>query len=483
LGLVASRLGSWVRERNLAIRWTYGLCSLVLIAAYPLLPELGRLGVHRLVFLTCLAAIVVGARASSSGAHQRWLFLLVAGLVIANVSLMVELVPGERAFVFSGVLNAAGNVVLFAAAMAAVFTRVPAELGGVADLAIVGLAVGGLVWNFAVLPRQEAADRSIASEIEALLVVVALAGVLGALVRVRQASESRRTPLWVLVAALIFALASHIVDALAGNPVEYAPVSITSMAAVTCVALFGLDTTTYRLLRPGPAQGDSLSRGRLWFMGVAVATIPVAVGVSDLAGRQVNGALLIVGGGLVTAIVMARIHRLSTERLSAEQALRDLASHDPLTGLVNRREFMARLADARSRSLEDVILFCDLDRFKDVNDRLGHAAGDQLLVEVANRLQASVRGTDTVARLGGDEFIILLSNAGRDEVSAILRRASDLLAQPIVVTGQPVAVCMSIGVVLADALEPEELLKRADRAMYDAKQSEPRQPGVRITAG
>jgi diguanylate cyclase (GGDEF)-like protein len=249
------------------------------------------------------------------------------------------------------------------------------------------------------------------------------------------------------------------------------------------VGLFGLDPITYQLLRPGPAMAVSLSRGRLWFLGIAVATIPVAMGVSALIGRQVNGALLVFGGGLVTAIVMTRIRWLSAERLRAEDALRVLASHDPLTGLVNRREFMARLNDQQSRTPQDVMLFCDLDRFKEVNDRFGHSAGDQLLVEVAHRLEASIRETDTVARLGGDEFIILLTSARPSEVESILQRISDVLSQPITVSGQQVGVQASIGVVSADGAEPEELLKRADHAMYNAKQSEPAQRGVRIVSG
>jgi diguanylate cyclase (GGDEF)-like protein len=129
------------------------------------------------------------------------------------------------------------------------------------------------------------------------------------------------------------------------------------------------------------------------------------------------------------------------------------------------------------------MLFCDLDRFKGVNDRLGHCAGDQLLVEVAHRLEASVRQTDTVARLGGDEFIILLTSARPGEVEAILQRFSEVLSQPIAVSGQPIEVHASIGVVSAEGGEPEELLKRADHAMYNAKQSKPTQRPVRVVSG
>jgi diguanylate cyclase (GGDEF)-like protein len=218
----------------------------------------------------------------------------------------------------------------------------------------------------------------------------------------------------------------------------------------------------------------------LWFLGIAVATLPVALGLSDVAGGRVNGMLLVFGGGLVTALVMVRIRWLSVERLRAEQSLRHLASHDALTDLANRREFMDQLTHERSGGRRNVLLFCDLDRFKDVNDQLGHSAGDRLLVEVANRLVSAVRESDTVARLGGDEFIILLRSADQAEVAAILDRISALLSQPIEVSGRSVDVDASIGVVAAHDGDPEELLKLADHAMYRAKQAAPTERGVRV---
>jgi diguanylate cyclase (GGDEF)-like protein len=185
---------------------------------------------------------------------------------------------------------------------------------------------------------------------------------------------------------------------------------------------------------------------------------------------------------LVTVLVMVRIRKLTAERLRAERALSHLASHDPLTGLINRRELMARLGDEHCRSPHDVILFCDLDKFKEVNDRFGHAAGDELLTEVAHRLEASVRKSDTVARLGGDEFLILLTDAGHSDVNDVLQRISALLSAPVVVSGQSIDVNASIGVIAADDGEPEALLRRADHAMYRAKQSQPTEQGVRVVS-
>jgi diguanylate cyclase (GGDEF)-like protein len=318
-------------------------------------------------------------------------------------------------------------------------------------------------------------------QIDALLVVFALGGVLGAVVRVRRVNEGRAFPLWLLAAALIFALGSHITNALVSQPGIFAPAEMMRMAALTCAGLFGLDPATYRLLRPGPAVSETLSGGRVWFLGMAVAVIPIALGVSDLAGGRVDGALLVIGSGLVTALVMFRIRRLSTERLRAERALDHLASHDPLTGLVNRREFMAQLGSELSRDPHIVILFCDLDRFKEINDRLGHSAGDQFLVEVAKRLATSVRESDTVARLGGDEFMVLLRSVQRRDAEDVLARISEALSRPMSVNGEPVSA--SIGVVSAQYGDADDVIRRADQEMYRAKQSRPNHGPVRIVSG
>lgn len=152
------------------------------------------------------------------------------------------------------------------------------------------------------------------------------------------------------------------------------------------------------------------------------------------------------------------------------------ALHDSLTGLANRTSFLDRLghAQAQRRGAEQAVavLYVDIDDFKLVNDRHGHAAGDQVLVEVARRLGAAVRGGDTVARLGGDEFAVLLESAsGRREAAAAAERVLRALSVPVDVHGAPVPAGASVGLAVDDAggRSAEELLRRADIAMYRAK--------------
>ena len=164
-----------------------------------------------------------------------------------------------------------------------------------------------------------------------------------------------------------------------------------------------------------------------------------------------------------------------TDARQAERALRRRALHDPLTSLPNRYLFLDRLetAAARQRRFEGrgtAVLFLDLDGFKQVNDGFGHEAGDRVLREVATRLLASVRATDTVGRLGGDEFAVVCEDAGLDEAMLVARRILDTFAEPVLVGGDEHRVSFSIGAALSPPYELDELVQRADEAMYRAKQ-------------
>jgi len=161
-----------------------------------------------------------------------------------------------------------------------------------------------------------------------------------------------------------------------------------------------------------------------------------------------------------------------------EEKAHFLALHDVLTGLLNRtyvqREFQGILDAAKVRSEQIGLLFIDLDRFKTINDSLGHAAGDELLIESARRLRNSARETDVVARVGGDEFLILLKDAGdRDRLDAVAERIRGELSKPIFVGNCELQVTPSIGISLFpdDGQDMETLMKSADLALYEAKDS------------
>jgi len=167
-----------------------------------------------------------------------------------------------------------------------------------------------------------------------------------------------------------------------------------------------------------------------------------------------------------------------TERAASETRLKHQASHDPLTDLPNRSLFgdrlEAALVDPARHSEMLAALFLDLDRFKVINDSLGHDIGDRLLVAVANRLGQCVRPGDTVARLGGDEFTILLNGiSGEREAARVAERITEMLQRPFQIEGHEVLITASIGIVIAEPGSRQDtaadLIRYADMAMYQAK--------------
>jgi diguanylate cyclase (GGDEF)-like protein/PAS domain S-box-containing protein len=169
-----------------------------------------------------------------------------------------------------------------------------------------------------------------------------------------------------------------------------------------------------------------------------------------------------------------------TEHKQTEERIQRVAHHDGLTGLPNRLLFNDRLGQAVSiakrSSRKFALLFLDLDKFKPVNDELGHAAGDELLSAVAARIRQQVRESDTVARVGGDEFTVILPDlAGREEAELVARKIIASLAAPFRLGGEKrsVAIGTSIGIAIypADGRDADALVKAADAAMYRAKQA------------
>jgi diguanylate cyclase (GGDEF)-like protein/PAS domain S-box-containing protein len=180
-----------------------------------------------------------------------------------------------------------------------------------------------------------------------------------------------------------------------------------------------------------------------------------------------------------------------SRRKQAEEALLRMATHDALTGLPNRRLLQDRLAQAiaqaqRKGSTNSMVnsaagvaaqvgvMFIDLDRFKHINDSLGHEAGDQMIVEIARRLEGALRESDTVARQGGDEFVVVLADiAGPEDAALVAAKLLENLFQPLSLCGQEVFPSGSIGIAMypQDGRDSEGLLKAADSAMYRAKAS------------
>ena len=233
---------------------------------------------------------------------------------------------------------------------------------------------------------------------------------------------------------------------------------------------------TYRVVRP---DGEvRWVRDRAFPIhnekGVPYRVVGFAEDVTEL--KRANEALSALNRDLER-----RVAARTAELASANERLLHDAFHDALTGLPNRALFMDRLGQAlarEKRNSEDAfaVFFLDFDRFKEVNDTLGHAAGDALLCAVAKRLEGCLRPTDTVARLGGDEFTLLtLEVHSLEDVTELANRLAAAFASPFRLEGQALSISASVGVVLSRALSgasyahADEILRDADFAMYRAK--------------
>ncbi|MDO8263996.1 MAG: diguanylate cyclase [Gallionella sp.] len=184
------------------------------------------------------------------------------------------------------------------------------------------------------------------------------------------------------------------------------------------------------------------------------------------------------------AEVLARVHNMMEVRLLHEEArnhgkmLESLALKDPLTGLANRRLLAERmsmvLVHARRNKNSMAVVYLDLDGFKQINDTLGHGAGDVLLKMVAGRMVAAVREEDTVARLGGDEFIIVLWHvSGTDDAAKVALKVINAVSQPYDIEGHTVSITTSAGVGIypVHGKDADTLMKSADLALYEAKRA------------
>ena len=219
----------------------------------------------------------------------------------------------------------------------------------------------------------------------------------------------------------------------------------------------------------------------------AAIMIPVAIGWLPLAGQRAGffnievGVVLFVVANVLVLISLiwwnaTLLYSSDMKRQAAERELIHNASHDALTGLVNRAQFMKDLTYATARARRSraplAVLYIDLDGFKEVNDTLGHLAGDQLLTLVADRLRSCARAADLCARLGGDEFTLLSEGSSVDGLQVLASRIVTDLSQPYDLEGRSTRIGTSIGIaIFNDDTGAEALLLRADAALYVAKRN------------
>lgn len=347
------------------------------------------------------------------------------------------------------------------------------------DAGTVLLAGWMVVWHLVLGPTALAAKAnptttalSVAYPLGDLLMLFGVVAIV-----LRRPEESNRQALAILAGGLLLYFVADLADGYLSLLNRYERGGWPDALRMTA-AVFTILSAQYQYARAsqGVAAVTALPRDRQYSLMPYAAVLVGNLVLLIAAGQQatsLTGGLLFGAVGII-GLVMARQITVMNENLRLMTELHTLAVTDSLTGLPNRRYFFSLAAERVSGTSPEgaSAIMVDLDDFKDVNDRFGHEAGDQLLVALADRLRTCVRSSDVVARLGGDEFAILLNGAQAPGYAAhVAERVIKALRRPFALRHGEVVIGASAGVAWATSGEDdaEELLRRADLAMYTAK--------------
>ncbi len=298
----------------------------------------------------------------------------------------------------------------------------------------------------------------------ALVPVAAVLGLFSSSLIQRLHDESRHVRPAVMLSSSFYTVGPSLTFAAAGITAAHLsawPIFLVAFTAqIACDAFSAWLLNCYRLRLPLRALLTPLGFAYL----VDLLLAPLGYGIAFAFPGSVAGLFLL------TPLVFLLFILQRDRRRQLDHAIL-LATHDPLTGLPNRTLFQRRLEEALSGARRVAVLLIDLDRFKEVNDTLGHARGDELLIEVGQRLRASLAHSDLVARLGGDEFALYIEAVDESEIVRRVQPLLTALRRPFSLAGVDVDLEASIGVATPDApnLGAIDLLRRADIAMYAAK--------------
>lgn len=361
------------------------------------------------------------------------------------------------------------------------------------DAAIVTLSFAILTWIFIIGPRLDDPMLNVGLDASALVFATLDLFPLALLVRMalRRGLRQYRALGLFIAGGMVIAVADSLYGwgELTGNIAAYETLADTGWLLWYILwAAAALDPTVAGIEQEEKASdraANPSNRTRFAVLAAIALTAPLSIVFGALENRPLDTALVAAGTIALFALVIYRMSLVVTsleaslatqERLQAE--LSHVAYHDALTGLFNRAFLNAHLEKLlRQRGEPDIaVLFLDLDNFKEINDRFGHAGGDRLLIDLARRLEACIRGADVVARLGGDEFLVILDLDGRDvdrASTATARRILQALILPTRLSGEEISVSASIGIAWPQAGDnsADSILGAADRAMYAAKRA------------
>jgi diguanylate cyclase (GGDEF)-like protein len=350
------------------------------------------------------------------------------------------------------------------------------DRAGLIDACVIATGLGLLSWTFLMRPIAHDTSLEPLARVFALAYPAADVLLLVMLARLVTSPGARTVSYRLLVAALLLVLGADVAFSVVSTFSSYTG-GVMDAGWLASYVLWGaaaLHPSMRSLSEVAPDRAVRFGRGRLTLLVATCLLAPAILFAQGL--RQPHDIdWIAIGAGAVVLFVLVLVRMSGLIRQVTQQSSRmaTLALHDDLTGLPNRRLLHRRVRAAigKGAGARTHVALIDLDDFKDVNDRLGHALGDQLLVGLGQRLLAAARPADTVARLGGDEFALLITDATAAEADAVVERVREELRTPIVIGDHDLLARASVGVADgAGASEPFELLRRADIAMYAAKE-------------
>ena len=464
------------------------LLGTVLVAVFFILPagSTEQSTVYDLIGLGAVAAAVAGIFVHRPAGWRVWLLMAAGQLAFVVGDIIWTTYEAQGIDPFPSVADAAyllGYPLLGLGLFAAIRRRVAGgDRAGLLDAAILATGAAVVWWAVVLGPLVAAGDP------DPLSFGISAAYPVGDLILIGMALGLVMTPggrsvsfalltgslVILLVADLIFGLQS-----LDGTYVDGGWLDGSWLIAYLAFGTAALHPSMVGLVESRPVAIALLGRIRLLFLAAAMLVGPALLALES---RDAGAIIVVVAAAtaLLAVLVLSRLagmvrvlDRDIERRKALEAQLSYQAFHDPLTGLANRRGFMDAVATALATGAPTAALFLDLDDFKNVNDNLGHDAGDAVLAAVGHRIIATIRPVDLACRLGGDEFAVLLPDmAGLDAAQAVAGRLLDALALPIDIQGAPVQAAASVGVTWRPAGAPmstDELLRQSDVAMYHAK--------------
>ncbi|HEY5784286.1 MAG TPA: diguanylate cyclase [Microlunatus sp.] len=445
--------------------------------------------IYELVGLSSVGAVLLGIHLHQPERRLPWQ-LMAAGLALwaiaDGVGNWLSNVRGIDAFpTVADPIYLLGYAVV-AVGIVALIGRHGRDSAGTLDSLILTTSLAVLSWVLLARPTIATYQDSPAAAAVAISYPIADIVLAGLLIRLVTTPGGRTRSYGLLVLALVLLIAADTASS-ALQLLTFAdsqPLDYLWMASYLAWGAAALDRSMVSLSAPVELTRTRFSRGRLAALTIAVLIAPVTLGVETALGVSPTVWAVVIFSIIAFLLVLARmnlsieqIQAANAERTAAQAELTHQAAHDPLTGLANRAQAMRLIAASLSRAQRSGavigLLFIDLDGFKQVNDTLGHQAGDEVLRAVADRMQRTVRAGDVVARLGGDEFLVLLEPLDEQPSGvSVAERIIAAIAEPLrLSTGHHARIGASGGLAISQdaGTDPERLLHEADIAVYRAK--------------